>query len=176
MKLYTVNETIYNPNKGISTKNLITTLSWREAMRVFDDRLFEAEKYNPIWNDPDCHIHYEAEGIYYDIKSESVSVDVPTTFDELSEAKVTSRQIQSAKFLSPFEKRLNKQVCSVWSSRQVEGSKTEATANMIYNSGEFIIVFQCDDRSRTVATSIPYEAESYNQITDAIRNFIKNCY
>lgn len=174
MKLYTVNETIYRPDTGLYTENLITTLSLKEAMREFNNRRLESEEYDPIWemaektiNDPNSHFYYEAKGIYHDIKLECVSVDVPTTFDELSKSKVTSRQAQSDKFQSPFEKRLNK---------QVEGSKTEATANMLYNSGEFIIVFQCDDPSRTVATSLPFDASSYNNLTEAIKNIIKEDY
>lgn len=183
MKLYTVNETIYRPDTGLHTENLITTLSLKEAMREFNNRRLESEEQDPIWdmaektiNDPNGHFYYEAKGIYHDIKLECVSVDITTTYDELLKAKVTSRQTQSDKFESPFEKRLNKQVNSVWSRRQVYGSKTEATADMIYNSGEFIIVFQCDDPSRTVATSLPFDASSYNNITTAIKNIIKENY
>lgn len=183
MKLYTVNETIYRPDTGLHTENLITTLSRKEAMREFDNRrlkciendlLYQIAK-GRIYN-PEGYFYYEAKGIHHKIKLECVSVDVSTTYDELLKSNVTMRQTQSDKFKSPFEKRLNKQVNSVWSRRQVYGSKTEATANMLYNSGEFIIVFQCDDPSRTVATSLPFDAVSYKNIIMAIDDYINEGY
>lgn len=100
-------------------------------------------------------------------------IDVPTVYEDCTKAKLTTEDVQKDDFESRFEHELGRTIIES-NDKSVEGDST--LENMLYNSGEFTIVFQCDDLSRTVATCLPYEAESYNQIVEAIRNFIKDCY
>ena len=101
------------------------------------------------------------------------SIDVPTVYEDCTKAKLTTEDVRKGDFESRFEHELGNIIIES-NEKSVEGD--ESLENMLYNSGEFTIVFQCDDPSKTVATCLPYEAESYNQIVEAIRTFIKDCY
>lgn len=178
MKVFSVQETTRGIYGVATVINRGTFLKYEEAKKLFRKLVDLAMAQDSLYSQAVNNRGYATFGLtsaswgtgdgrFHQFNLIESTIGITTTFDELSKQKTPSAK-------SPFEKRLDKQVNSVWTRRPTD--ETEATANMLYNSGEFIIVFQCNDLSRTVATSVPFGASAYNNITTAINNIIKEEY
>ena len=156
MKFYSIQQTIISNYGNISIVNCGDYLDYDQAKQRLD-------------------ILYKVSNIQDNIRYDIVehTVNIPTMFEECEELNLTSEDTHKDGFESRFERDLGKIIIES-NDKAVEGDSS--LEDMLYNSGEFTIVFQCDDPTKTVATCLPYEAESYNNLVEAIRNFIKNSY
>ena len=155
MKFYSIQQTTISNYGDMSIVNRGDYLDYNQAKRQFDK--------------------YKASNTKDDVKFDIVEhvVDVQTVFEEYQKRHLTSEDVNKSGFESRFEESLGKVIIES-NDKAVKGDS--ALEDMLYNSGEFTIVFQCDDPTKTFATCLPYEAESYNNLVEAIRNFIKNSY
>lgn len=187
MRIYNLEEIIVKGAHDIERNTLMSHFDYDYVKEKFDERAYEmrstdeyeiARHYCQTVNAPREFSFWIDENSLnedYEYRLEIVenAADVQTVFEECQKCNLTNEDTHKDGFESRFEHNLGKVIIES-NNKAVEGDST--LEDMLYNSGEFTIVFQCDDPTKTVATCLPYEAESYNQLVEAIRNFIKNSY
>lgn len=185
MKVFYVQETIKGIDGVANVTNRGTFLKYDDAQRLFARLVKFGELKDPLfiravnhggfatysngrasWGTHDGELHQ------FDLIESYI--DIPTVYDELKADGLTSDDTQKADFETRFEHDLGELVRE---ANEKSYDKNDSTLeDMLYNSGEFSIVFQCEDKSKVFSTSLPYEAESFNQIVEALRAFARNCY
>lgn len=182
MTIYNLEEIIIKGAHDIERNTLASHFNEDYIKEKFDERMDEmkqtteykiAKYYAQACLSTDPYeftfwLDQNALNVDYEYRLEMVKniVDVPTLYEECQKHNLTGEDVRKPGFESRFEHELGK----------VLTESNDRVIDMLYNSGEFTIVFQCDDPNKTIATCLPFEAESHNQLVEAIRNFIKNSY